>query len=122
MAGVQGIIINKSTRRAVIHVTANATVSLANLSAAAFENVVSASITQVAWCGNVSVGRGNSSSSNTYLIFQSATSGQIDFQRHGIILNQDAGASIQLTVNDPNSWLQIEVGKQSQVSNTAPMY
>lgn len=106
---MSGIIINKSLRRAVIRVTSNTTITLANLATSNTETVDSAGIVQVFWAGNCSIARG----ANTICVFPGGTAGHHNYMGHGISLNEFATANLVFTIGDAASFMVVEVGKQT---------
>lgn len=108
---MSGIIINKSMRRAVIRVTANTTITLANLATSNTETVDAVGITQVFWAvgSNSSIARG----ANVVLSFPQTTAGHHNFMGHGIALNEFSSANLVFTLPDATSFMVVEVSKQT---------
>ena len=112
------IINNKLNRTAIIRLTANATVNLADLAVSNVasntitspitETVVGATITRIYWSGNTTIARG----SNVVFQAPSGTSDHWDLSSAGIVLSEYPGASLVFTV-DAAGMVICEVTKQS---------
>lgn len=110
------VLINKKGLATVVHVTANATLTIAgddqtsNI-ASTGETVTGATITQ-AWYGTSNgasweVKRG----SNTVMVLDST--GYMDFAGNGIVLNKDPTATLVMTLNGAGTgFLILELTKQ----------
>lgn len=110
------IIINKKGLSAVVHVTANATLTIAgddqtSAIAAAGETLTGATITQ-AWYGSSNgsyweVKRG----ANTVMVMDST--GYMDFAGNGVALNKDTTGTLVITLNGTGvGFLILELSKQ----------
>jgi hypothetical protein len=109
------IINNKLGRTAGIRVTgtANVNLSLANLAVSNTtgytENVQTASIRKIIWCGNCAITRG----SNTIFQYQTGTSGVQDLYSMGMTNEEYNTANVVITCTDATGFILVEVGKNS---------
>lgn len=105
------IINNKLGRTVQIRVTgtANVNLSLANLAFSNTENVQTASIRRIVWCGNCSVARG----ANVLFQYQTATAGTHDLYSVGMTSEEFNTANVVITSTDATGFIMVEVGKNS---------
>lgn len=117
------VLINKKGKSAVIHLTANATITVAGNSsvsnvASVGEELTGATISQV-WYGSSNSGhwvikRG----ANTVMVL--TQSGHMNFAGHSVSLNMDAGATLVAElVNTDTGFITLEMSKTPKSSTYA---
>jgi hypothetical protein len=110
------IINNREGRTAQIRVTGTSSVnlSMANLAVSNTENVQTASIKRIVWCGNCSVARG----ANVLFQYQTATAGVHDLYSMGMTDEEFNTANVIITSTDATGFIFVEVGKNSTFPST----